>query len=134
MICLTARAAHHPDGSNRLHDPDGSNRLDVGCSSDRGPRRHILLEHLLVFIATGMATGHAFPRRWKEQAIALVLFAFAIESAQLSGPGRHARLSDLVANILSVSFGLALAHLAARHNRLTSHSDAERSVSDREVR
>src|SRR5262245_58506013 len=49
------------------------------------------LEHLLMFLATGVAFALGYPRRYWLLAIALLAFAAAIEIAQIWVPGRHAR-------------------------------------------
>jgi VanZ like family len=54
------------------------------------------LEHLLMFLATGVAFALGYPRRFWLLAIALLAFAAAIEIAQIWVPGRHARLSDFI--------------------------------------
>jgi VanZ family protein len=71
-------------------------------------------EHLLIFALTGVAIALGFRWRWQAQVGALALFAAAIETAQLFVPGRHARLSDLVINILGAAIGVGMAHLARR--------------------
>jgi len=74
-------------------------------------------EHLLIFALTGMTIALGFRWRWQAQIGALALFAAAIETAQLFVPGRHARLSDLVVNILGAGLGIGLAHLSRRLTR-----------------
>jgi len=54
------------------------------------------LEHLLIFLATGMAFGLGYPRRVWLLTFALPTFAAAIEVAQNWVPGRHARMSDFL--------------------------------------
>ena len=69
------------------------------------------LEHLLIFLATGMAFGLGYPRRVWLLTIALPTFAAAIEVAQNWVPGRHARMSDFLvdaaASCLGVGFSFA---------------------------
>lgn len=74
------------------------------------------VEHLLIFALTGLAIALSFRWRWPMQIGTLALFAAAIETAQLFVPGRHARLSDLVVNILGAGLGIGMAHLARRLN------------------
>ena len=54
------------------------------------------LEHLLIFLATGIAFGLGYPSRVWLLTIALPIFAAAIEVAQNWVPGRHARMSDFL--------------------------------------
>jgi hypothetical protein len=54
------------------------------------------LEHLLIFLATGMAFGFGYPRRAGLLMVALPTFTAAIEVAQNWAPGRHARISDFL--------------------------------------
>jgi VanZ family protein len=58
------------------------------------------LEHFVIFSATGVTSGLGYGPRYST-AIGLVLFAGAIELAQLFVPGRHARLSDFVVDALA---------------------------------
>jgi len=46
-----------------------------------------------------------------------VLFAGAIELAQLFVPGRHARLSDFTVDALAARIGLAASQVWRRNNR-----------------
>ena len=67
------------------------------------------VEHLSIFLLTGLAFGLGYARRYFVQILALVLFAAAIEMIQLAIPGRHSRLSDFVVDAFSVSIGVGLA-------------------------
>jgi VanZ family protein len=69
------------------------------------------LEHLSIFLATGVAFGIGYPDRVRVQALALATFAGAIEIAQLWVPGRHARLSDFLVDAAAVCIGLGLSCL-----------------------
>jgi hypothetical protein len=53
------------------------------------------VEHFTIYVATGFAFGLGYKRRHDLLAILIVIFSGSIEVAQLSVPGRHARLSDL---------------------------------------
>jgi VanZ family protein len=66
------------------------------------------VEHLLIFLATGLAFGLGYPKRHEIAAIGLVTFAGAIEVAQLFTPGRHARMSDFVIDAATACIGVAL--------------------------
>jgi VanZ family protein len=72
------------------------------------------VEHLSIFLASGLAFGLGYERRRLVQVLALVTFSAAIELIQLVIPGRHARLSDFVMNAVSVSIGVGLAALAKK--------------------
>lgn len=54
------------------------------------------LEHAAIFLLAGLAFGLGYPGRGARVIAALVLFAGAIEIAQLYAPGRHARLGDFI--------------------------------------
>ncbi len=72
------------------------------------------LEHLAIFAVTGFAFGLAYNRRPALVMVALVVFAGAIEVAQLFVPGRHARLSDFIVDALALSAGVVVAFVTAR--------------------
>ena len=63
-------------------------------------------EHFAIFASTGFAFGLAYGRRHALVASALVVFTGAIELAQLFVPGRHARLSDFIVDLVAVCIGL----------------------------
>jgi VanZ family protein len=68
------------------------------------------LEHLLIFLATGMAFGFGYSRRAGTLMVALPIFAAAIEVAQNWIPGRHARMSDFLIDAASSCLGLAVSY------------------------
>jgi VanZ family protein len=72
------------------------------------------VEHLLIFLATGVAFGLGYPRRFWFHSMALLAFAAAIEVAQIWVPGRHARLSDFLVDAAAACLGVGLSHLLAR--------------------
>jgi len=74
------------------------------------------LEHFVIFSATGLAFGLGYRPRYST-AIALVLFAGAIELAQLFVPGRDARLSDFVVDALAACVGLTASQVWRGNNR-----------------
>jgi hypothetical protein len=74
------------------------------------------LEHFVIFSATGLAFGLGYRQRYST-AIGFVLFAGAIELAQLFVPGRHARLSDFTVDALAARIGLAASQVWRRNNR-----------------
>ncbi len=70
------------------------------------------LEHFVIFAATGLAFGIGYGPRYPI-AIALVIFAGAIEVAQLSVPGRHARLSDFIVDAFAAYIGFLASRVMA---------------------
>lgn len=60
------------------------------------------LEHALIYSATGIAFALGYDRRYGLLSIFLIIFAGAIETAQLFVPGRHARLGDFVVDAVAV--------------------------------
>jgi VanZ family protein len=72
------------------------------------------VEHFAIFAATGMAFGLGYERRHSLIAVLLVLFAAAVECAQLAVPGRHARLSDFIVDSLALCVGLFAVSISAR--------------------
>jgi VanZ family protein len=72
------------------------------------------IEHLAIFAITGLAFGLAYERKFVLVLIGLVVFAGAIELAQLIVPGRHARWSDFVVDAAAACIGAALALVASR--------------------
>jgi VanZ family protein len=71
------------------------------------------LEHFAIFFATGVAFGVGYSRRPKLVAAVLVIFAAAVELAQIVDPGRHARVSDFIVDALAACIGAALVFLVA---------------------
>ena len=72
------------------------------------------LEHLLMFLATGVAFGFGYPHRPWSLAIAQVTFAAAIEVAQNWVPGRHARMSDFLVDAAASCLGVGLSFLCLK--------------------
>jgi VanZ family protein len=73
------------------------------------------LEHFVIYCLTCAAFARGYNLRRDLLAVLLVIFAGAIEVAQLFVPGRHARLSDFIVDALAGLVGLALASLAKQH-------------------
>ena len=76
-------------------------RLETGIPHD--------IEHFGIFLATGLAFGLGYARRYAALAIAMLIFAAAIETAQLFVPGRYALLTDFFLNALALFYGVAAA-------------------------
>jgi len=74
------------------------------------------LEHFAIFVASGIAFGIGYSRRPGLVALWLVIFAGAVELAQLAIPGRHARLSDFIVDALAACIGLAMASFVAERS------------------
>jgi VanZ family protein len=72
------------------------------------------LEHLLIFLAMGAAFGLAYPRRFAVLPFAMLIFAGAIEIAQMMVPGRHARLSDFLTDATASCLGVGLSFALTR--------------------
>src|SRR5258708_33631261 len=64
------------------------------------------VEHFGIFVATGFAFGLGYVRTYAAIAIAIAMavFAGAIETAQLFVPGRHALLMDFFLNTLALFY------------------------------
>lgn len=75
-----------------------------------------VLEHFAIFSATGFAFGLGYRPRYST-AIGLVLFAGAIELAQLYVPGRHARVGDFIVDASAACVGLAASLVWYRHSK-----------------
>jgi len=73
-----------------------------------------VLEHSLIFAATGAAFSLGYQARPGPLAILLVTFAGAVEIAQLFAPGRHARLSDFLVDAVAICAG-SIAGSFAKH-------------------
>src|SRR5262245_33534569 len=72
------------------------------------------VEHLLIFIATGVAFGLGYPRRFWFLAVAMVAFAATVELAQILAPGRHARLSDFIVDAAASCLGVGVSYLLVK--------------------
>jgi len=82
------------------------------------------IEHFAIFFATGLAFGFGYSRRPLMVAVTLLLFAGAIEIAQVFVPDRHARLSDFVVDALAVCAGAILGIAASRTVALSLPKEA----------
>jgi VanZ family protein len=72
------------------------------------------IEHFAIFLLTGLAFGLAYPGRHPGPIVPLLLFTAAVELLQLWIPGRHARLSDFVVNLLGLGAGFGLLYIVTR--------------------
>jgi VanZ family protein len=72
------------------------------------------VEHIAIFLATGIAFGLGYDRQHGLLAIFLVVFCGAVELAQLFVPGRHARLSDFIIDALAITGGLMTVSLIGK--------------------
>lgn len=72
------------------------------------------LEHFGIFCATGLAFGLGYRFRHGLLLACLVIFAGAVECAQLFVPGRHARLSDFIIDAVAACIGAIMVLLADR--------------------
>jgi VanZ family protein len=71
-----------------------------------------ILEHFWMFAATGAAFGLGYEARPAPLAIQLVIFAGAVEIAQLFASSRHARLSDFLVDAVAICAGSIVGSLA----------------------
>ena len=71
------------------------------------------LEHFAIFFATGVAFGVGYGFKKISVVVGLLLFAGAIEFAQVFVPGRHARLSDFVIDALALCVGVTATSVCA---------------------
>jgi len=67
------------------------------------------LEHLLIFLAMGLAFALGYRDRLPAVAAGLLLFCGAIEVVQIWVPGRHARLSDFLVDASAAGLGVVAA-------------------------
>ena len=72
------------------------------------------VEHAAIFAITGFTLGLGYPNRTQLHMSALIIFAAAIELAQLYAPGRHARVIDFVVDALAACAGVAFATILLR--------------------
>jgi VanZ family protein len=70
-------------------------------------------EHFAIFCATGVAFGTGYTSNRGALVAALVVFAGAIEFAQIFAPGRHARLSDFAVDAVAACIGVGLSTVVA---------------------
>ena len=87
------------------------------------------LEHFAIFAVTGLAFGLGYGPRYLIP-IGLVIFAGAIEVAQLSAPGRHARLSDFAVDAFAACIGFLASYVMARKLEITVDADLPRHQVD----
>ena len=80
------------------------------------------VEHLLIFLTTGVAFGLGYSRRFLSHSMALLAFAAAIEIAQIWVPGRHARLSDFLVDATASCLGVGLSYVLAKFKMATIRS------------
>ena len=72
------------------------------------------LEHFLCFAVVGALTALAFEMPLKFLLPASILFALALELAQIPLPTRHARLLDFIVDALGIGIGVLCARLSMR--------------------
>src|SRR5262249_46327627 len=100
----------------KVKDPPRKGRPTTGAQHD--------LEHLVIFLATGMAFGFGYPDRFRlPTIIAQPTFAAAIEVAQIWAPGRRARMSDFLVDAAASCLGVGLSYAFVRLKRGFIRSD-----------
>ncbi len=87
------------------------------------PVPHIL-EHFTIFLMTGLAFGVGYPSHRVAYAIVSIAFAAGLEIGQIWDPGRHARFSDFVVNLLGLWLGLLLTIILSGVTDGSDHSGA----------
>ena len=80
------------------------------------------LEHLALFVPTGLAFALGYAPATC-CSFRLIAYAAVVELGQIWVPGRHARLSDLIINVLGLCIGVGLVIISA--NRRISHLGVE---------
>jgi VanZ family protein len=75
-------------------------RPDTGLPHD--------LEHAAMFFLAGFSIGLGYPNGFMAWLLGLSAFALAIEIIQLWVPGRHARVSDFIVNVVASAAGLLI--------------------------
>jgi VanZ family protein len=79
------------------------------------------IEHIAIYAFTGLAFGLSQPTRYVSWFLWLGFYAATIEIVQLWVPGRHARMSDFVIDVVGLSIGLGMgAMLTVRQRGGTS--------------
>jgi VanZ family protein len=69
-------------------------------------------EHIAIYFALGLSAGLSYlPRFAVGICGSLVLFCVTIEVLQIGIPGRHARIEDLVIDLIASQFGVAFVAL-----------------------
>jgi VanZ family protein len=67
------------------------------------------IEHVGIFVITGLAFGLAYELRVSVICAATVIFCALLELVQLAVPGRHARISDFLIDAVAGCMGIAIA-------------------------
>jgi VanZ family protein len=76
------------------------------------------LEHAGIFLLDGLAFGFAYPGHERWLGIGVVAFSGGIELAQLMVPGRHARVSDFIIDVLAAGIGMCAGPFLTRMKRV----------------
>jgi VanZ family protein len=72
------------------------------------------LEHAGIFLLDGLAFGVAYPGHERWLSIGAVAFCGGIELAQLMVPGRHARVSDFIVDVVAACIGVLAGSVLTR--------------------
>jgi hypothetical protein len=79
------------------------------------------IEHASIFLLDGIAFGITYCGYERLLSIGAVIFCASVELAQLTIPGRHARLSDFFVDAIAICVGIAagstLIRMRRRHPR-----------------
>ena len=66
------------------------------------------IEHATIFLLAGLLFGIGYPNRIVFSFLVLGTYTLGVEIAQLWIPGRHARVSDLLIDLIAASVGLCI--------------------------
>jgi VanZ family protein len=78
------------------------------------------LEHAGIFLLDGLAFGFSYPGHERRLSIGVVAFSGGIELAQLMVPGRHARVSDFIIDVLAAGIGICAGLFLTRMKRFSA--------------
>jgi VanZ family protein len=75
------------------------------------------IEHATIFLADGIAFGIAYFGFERLLSVGAVIFCASLELAQLTIPGRHARVSDFLVDATAICVGIAMGSMLIRIRR-----------------
>jgi VanZ family protein len=79
-----------------------------------------VVEHAAIFFLAGCAFGFGYPNGFVAGFAGLSTFTLAVEITQLWIPGRHARVTDFLVDVFSVTASLVIGVMLARFRRRAS--------------
>jgi VanZ family protein len=75
------------------------------------------IEHLAIFFILSGAFALGYPGHVYALIVSAIVFAAVLEFLQVFTPGRHARLSDFLVDVVACCAGIAAMHLIVRAGR-----------------